>query len=266
MRKIPLDGKKFGRWLVLNESKEKGNRGQIKWDCVCDCGARKAVQAESLKKMESRSCGCLKREASHAKTHGLSKSRIYRIYRHMVNRCNNKNVDSYPAYGGRGISVCREWGKFEAFYEWAMSNGYKDTLSIDRIDNEKGYSPENCKWSTVLEQARNKRNSKITEDIAKKVRKMRSEGVRNKDVADALGLARRTVSDIESNKTWAAGDVKRLSSPTVYIECLGERKMAHEWSKDPRVNVTSSTILRRKRRGMSDYDSLFAKKITHNSA
>lgn len=266
MKKIDLTGLRFGRWIVLSQSQDVGNRKQIKWNCRCDCGSVKSVQAESLKNGASRSCGCLAREAAHAKTHGMSKSRIYRIYRHMLNRCGNDKVDSFPLYGGRGIAVCAEWGNFEEFYKWSQANGYADNLSIDRIDNNKGYGPNNCQWSSVVDQARNKRNTVGSLDIATKVRALRNVGVRNKDVSAMLGISRTTVSDITYNRSWAEySATKRKGKTVTFIEFEGEIKMAHEWSKDPRVNVNSSTILRRKAIGMSDCDALFAPRKTRKN-
>lgn len=93
----------------------------------------------------------------------MTDTRLYRIYRHMLGRCNNKNDIRYDFYGGRGISVCEEWSSFEAFSEWALANGYRDDLSIDRIDVNGNYSPTNCRWSTPDEQANNKTSTHYVE-------------------------------------------------------------------------------------------------------
>lgn len=95
------------------------------------------------------------------KTHGKKGTKIYNIWRGMRDRTRHKSHKQYKDYGGRGITVCKEWDIFENFYNWAMANGYKEGLSIDRIDNDKGYNPENCKFSTIKEQANNKRNNHI---------------------------------------------------------------------------------------------------------
>ena len=99
------------------------------------------------------------------KKHGMSGSRIYRIFRSMHNRCETPSCTVYRYYGGRGITVCSEWDDFTSFYQWAISNGYADNLSIDRIDNDKGYFPENCRWATQKEQIRNRRPFKRTNTI-----------------------------------------------------------------------------------------------------
>lgn len=137
------------------------------WECVCDCGKKLIVKESLIRNGVIKSCGCLKEE--YAKkgnvVHGYNKSRIQRIYSSMIARCYNKNHTHYKNYGGRGITICEEWlGKdgLKNFGNWALQNGYNDNLSIDRIDNYGNYCPENCKWSTPLEQQNNTRyNYKI---------------------------------------------------------------------------------------------------------
>lgn len=164
MKKIDLTGNRYGRLTVL---KENGKRGKnILWLCRCDCGHEINAVACNLKNGHTQSCGCLQKEArvkSHT-THHKSKSRLYRIWRHIKSRCFNENVPHYKYYGGRGISICEEWEKsFENFYEWAISNGYQEDLSIDRIDVNGNYEPSNCRWTNAKIQANNKTNNRIIE-------------------------------------------------------------------------------------------------------
>ena len=95
------------------------------------------------------------------KTHGMSDTRLYRIYKHILNRCNNKNDNRYDRYGARGITICEEWKDFNHFAEWALANGYNDKLSIDRINVNMGYSPDNCRWADAHQQSNNKSNNKL---------------------------------------------------------------------------------------------------------
>lgn len=150
-----LTGKRFGKLVVVGLSNERTADRRYIWVCRCDCGNMKNVPSRSLKKGITRSCGCL------AKRNYDVKSRLYSIWPGIKARCNNPNKKCYKNYGGRGIKVCDEWEKdYKAFHDWAIANGYTDDLTIERIDVNKGYSPDNCMWITIREQSRNKRNSR----------------------------------------------------------------------------------------------------------
>ena len=167
MRKAnDLTGQKFGRLTAVEKAGKYRDR-HILWLCECECGNTCQVPSNVLKKGEVRSCGCLLREAQHIpknKKHGLSKSRIYQIWRDMRARCENENNKRYHRYGERGIKVCDEWrSDFRNFYEWAVENGYNETLTIDRKDNEGNYEPSNCRWLNKKEQNNNTSRNNIVE-------------------------------------------------------------------------------------------------------
>lgn len=147
-------GQKFNNWTVIKELKEKDINGCYLYECICICGKTLSVKSTSLNKGRSNGCGCCK---YNNRTHYKSKSKEYRIWSSMRERCNNPKNKYYYNYGGRGITVCERWGKFENFFE---DMGIKQgKLSLDRIDNNKGYSKENCRWATKFEQDNNKRNT-----------------------------------------------------------------------------------------------------------
>ena len=135
--------------------------------CQCECGGQKIATGSGLRDGTIKSCGCLRKEKNIQNitgynqsganiTHGKTKTRLYTIWRAMKRRCYQKNATNYYRYGGRGIEVCDEWrNSFQEFYDWSQANGYNDTLTIDRIDNDKGYSPDNCRWTTQMEQVKN---------------------------------------------------------------------------------------------------------------
>lgn len=152
-----LTGKRFGRLTVI-ERAENYKGCQTQWRCKCDCGNEAVVRGAYLNSGVTKSCGCYKAEAVKTASlkHGKVKTRLWRIWVNMRGRCQQKSSSQYKYYGERGIKVCDEWSEFVPFMEWALGNGYKENLTIDRIDTNGNYCPENCRWVTSAEQNRNK--------------------------------------------------------------------------------------------------------------
>lgn len=159
---VDLTGKKFGRWTVISY------KGHSRWWCVCECGTERDENGFYLTHGITKSCGCLKRELTIERSirHGLCHTRLYECWGGMQSRCYNSKKAYYKNYGGRGIKVCDEWlgeNGFINFYNWAMANGYRDDLSIDRINVNGNYEPSNCRWATRTQQANNTRSNRFIE-------------------------------------------------------------------------------------------------------
>ena len=161
-----LSGEKFGRLTVVKRW-ERLPSGHTKWLCVCDCGNVKFVMDSNLHRKHEVSCGCAKKEKmiKNSKWKGESSEPLFIIWRAMLKRCYNINSQNYKYYGGRGIKVCNEWldenNGYFSFKKWSLENGFEKGLSIERIDVNNDYSPDNCKWIPFSEQSKNKRNNNM---------------------------------------------------------------------------------------------------------
>lgn len=158
--RVDITGQRFGR-LIASRTEQPVKYGNTRWECICDCGTVTLVSLGKLRSGMTTSCGCYQRDAARAAsvTHGLRRTRVYRIWAGMMNRCTNENEPAYLRYGGRGITVCERWRTFENFF--ADMGHPPEGLTLERKENDLGYAPDNCKWATALEQGNNKRNNRL---------------------------------------------------------------------------------------------------------
>lgn len=161
MQRKDLTGLRFGKLVVINHDDAFNDGKHQKWICKCDCGTVKSVYQDSLIQGRTHSCGCQMNKGKKGinSTHGMSQTRLYHEWCSMRRRCLPDSPDAKQYYL-RGVTVCSEWqSDFLPFYKWAMDNGYNDSLSIDRINNDEGYSPDNCRWILIEDQQGNKSNT-----------------------------------------------------------------------------------------------------------
>jgi len=153
-----LTGRRFGRLLVVERAANR--KKHVYWRCKCDCGNEVEVRGDALTRGPTVSCGCYHDEI--VTKHGMWQTSIYRIWRSMLGRCENPNAHAYELYGGRGIKICDAWHDFQAFYD-DIGKRPGDNYTLDRINNDGDYCPENCRWATWKQQSRNRSNNRIIE-------------------------------------------------------------------------------------------------------
>lgn len=222
-----LTGMKFGKWTVLEM---RGRRGSSRyWLCRCECGTEREVASGHLLDGSSSSCGCTRKEHAGMRTHGESRTRLYHTWKAIRGRCNNPNIRSYKDYGARGITVCEEWSDYLTFKDWALQNGYNDTLSIERIDVNKGYCPENCCWIPMNEQSKNRRNtylSKLSSEDAAIVKQALADGFDRNLIWYRITKMNMSASDAVADKDYRFR----------YITCRGKTQSMSDWAREVGLN------------------------------
>lgn len=208
-----LTGKKFGKLTVqkLAYKKKRNSSTSIFWQCLCDCGNFFIARSDALKKGTSSHCGCSHRHRAFKNIVVFGEieesfphyKKIRMAYIDMIRRCEDEYRKAYKNYGGRGISVCKEWkNSFRKFYNWMIKQGFSIGLTIERIDNNGNYEPENCCLATKKEQCRNTRKTKLTMEKAEQIRRLLKMGVRQCKIAKAFGIADSTVHKIKNGTRW----------------------------------------------------------------
>jgi hypothetical protein len=188
-KQVDISGQTFGRLTAIEIAGRKYKT--TLWRCRCSCGNETIVFVAYLRSGHTKSCGCLRGEITSQRnyTHGERQTRLYKIWAGMKQRCTNPKIAFFHRYGGRGIKVCEDWNVFEPFRDWAIANGYRNDLSIDRINNDGNYEPSNCRWITQSSQSRNTSQTRAV---------IRSDGKRFEIMADAAHETGCTSIDIVS--------------------------------------------------------------------
>lgn len=254
-------GTVYGRLTLTGVSYLKAAYGKLKRvvEADCDCGVIREYWFDLITRGDTRSCGCLRNEATgnRARTHGLSRHPLYDVHRSMQKRCYVPTDVNYVNYGKRGIDICDQWlDNFLEFYVWAVENGYTSELSIDRIDNSKGYSPENCRWVERKVQSRNNRRNKMITAFGE-TKCLFDWGKDERCAVGVWGLRNRfdrgQWTDMEAMISTPNVDRKEVShrmKNNVNLTAFGETKCMSEWLRDERCKVKIDSLRDRLEKGM----------------
>lgn len=251
-----LVGKTFERLSVVKDSGKRGSNGSILWECDCSCGKRgQLVRGSDLTSGQIKSCGCYSTDVLKqvSTTHGLSryngkKTKLFMAWDAMKRRCTNPLHKNYKDYGGRGITVCEEWmNSFQAFHDWSMANGFADDLSIDRIDNDKGYSPTNCRWVDAKTQIRNRRNTVTYE--------WKGQHYTVGELGELSGVNKQTIKSRLTRGCSVAEAIEAVKGTgELILTYKGETKPIKQWCTE--LDLHYPTVRNRHYRGWSDEEAL----------
>lgn len=260
--KVIPSGTRYGR--LTTTGKYELRKGNACFECICDCGSLVWKRGKDLRYGNVKSCGCLQKDTARKKAkHGMYNTRIYKTYNAMKERCYNEKCSSYYLYGKRGISICDEWlGEkgFVNFYNWATQNGYKDNLTIDRIDSNGNYEPLNCRWADYKTQSNNtRRNHYITHNgktqtMAQWANEL---GISYQALNSRINISKMSIED--AFRTEKMNNHTRGAEIVRKTEAFGEKKYLYEWANENGLNP--STISSRVNKGMSIEDAISTRKM-----
>jgi hypothetical protein len=247
-----LTGKKFGRLTAISSTRSGKSGGRV-WECICTCGNRSEVLAGNLKSGSIKSCGCMRRE--RFLTHGHSHTRLHHVWVQMKQRCYNQKDKSYKWYGEQGVSLCDDWSHYESFYRWAMESGYEDGLTIDRIDSKGEYSPDNCRWIPLPDNARRAAEKIITIDGCSKNYSQWDRDLRLPACTVGQWVSKHSVeyaslriSALLHPEQYTKADIQDPDRHREkYLTACGRTLPYSHWAKE--INVSKSTIGRWAKRG-----------------
>ena len=251
LRRTDITGEKFGKLTVIQRNgytTDKDGKRTSLWLCKCECGNKITVPQHNLVTGGRKSCGCLRNKLHDTyTTHNLSRSRIYHTYNNMLTRCYAKKDKHYDSYGGRGIKVCDEWkSDFMSFYKWAIKNGYNDSLTIDRIDVNGNYEPNNCRWVNAEIQNRNKRNN-VRYNVY-------GESLLIREISEKYNIPIPTLRGRMKKFNISMEEAIEYKKPLKTYTYHGETKTFSEWSEI--TGISKATLLYRAKQGYTE-DEIF---------
>lgn len=266
-------GDVFGRLTLtgLTYTKKIYNHWVRFVEAVCVCGEVRDYAFNKLASGETQSCGCLRKDVSRKRmtTHGLTKHPLYDVYNAIIKRCYEPNNIAYKNYGGRGIEVWKDWkDDFVCFYEWAIENGYKEGLSLDREDNDGNYAPYNCRWTTTEVQSRNRRSNRMFTAFGE-TKCLFDWGKDSRCKVTVWALRARMDKEAWKDRFEEAlktppSDMKKVGRSrknNIYLTAFGETKCLSEWLEDKRCLVKLDSLRERYKKGFPHEDCLTLQRI-----